>query len=190
MIKYLFSYKNAHNHFIDIDLKVKTNGEKHFYFNFPLGDLVDELADFAKNIQKWNAFDENGNEIPFRKITKDLWEVNCDGVEEVTITYNYYANILDAGSSYLDQNQLYVNPVNCCMYVVGRENEKYILELDIPKDYQIACGIKENNGKLIADNFDILAESPFIASNSMRYINYEVEELLTIYGFKDLVNLS
>ena len=63
------------------------------------------------------------------------------------------------------------------MYVVGRENEKYSLELDLPKDYQIACGIKDNNGILVADNFDVLAESPFIASNSMQYINYEVEEV-------------
>ena len=178
MIKYLFSYKNAHKHFIDIDLKVKTRGEKSILFQLPAwrpGRY--ELADFAKNIQKWNAFDENGNEIPFRKITKDLWEVACDGVEEVTITYNYYANVLDAGSSYLDQNQLYVNPVNCCMYVVGRENEKYSLELDLPKDYQIACGIKDNYSTLVADNFDVLAESPFIASNSMQYISYEVEEV-------------
>ena len=28
MVKYLFSYKNAYKHFIDIDLKVKTKGEK------------------------------------------------------------------------------------------------------------------------------------------------------------------
>ena len=41
MIKYLFSYKNAHKHFIDIDLKVKTRGENQFHFNFQLGDPVD-----------------------------------------------------------------------------------------------------------------------------------------------------
>ena len=176
MIKYLFSYKNAHKHFIDIDLKVKTRGEKSLSFQLPAwrpGRY--ELADFAKNIQKLNAFDENGNEIPFLKITKDLWEVACDGTLEVTITYNYYANVLDAGSSYLDQNQLYVNPVNCCMYVVGRENERYSLKLDLPKDYQIACGIKNNNNTIVADNFDVLAESPFIASNNMQYINYKVD---------------
>ena len=64
MIKYLFSYKNAHKHFIDIDLKVKTRGEKSLSFQLPAwrpGRY--ELADFAKNIQNWNAFDENGNEI-------------------------------------------------------------------------------------------------------------------------------
>ena len=49
MIKYLFSYKNAHNHFIDIDLKVKTNGEKALLFQLPAwrpGRY--ELADCAK----------------------------------------------------------------------------------------------------------------------------------------------
>ena len=63
------------------------------------------------------------------------------------------------------------------MYVVGRENEKYSIELDIPKDFQIACGIKQNNNTIVADNFDTLAESPFIASNSMQYISYQVKEV-------------
>ena len=76
------------------------------------------------------------------------------------------------------------------MYVLGRENEKYSLELDIPKDYQIACGIKDNNGTLVAENFDVLAESPFIASNSMQYVSYEVEGVTYHIGFKDLANLS
>ena len=93
-----------------------------------------ELGDFAKNIQKWNAFDENGNELPFQKTTKDCWKVECNNTSSVTITYNYYANELDAGSTYLDENQLYVNPVNCCMYVVGRENSACQLELEIPSD--------------------------------------------------------
>ena len=178
MIKYQFSYKKPHNHFIDISLKVKTKGEKSILFQLPAwrpGRY--ELADFAKNIQKWNAFDDNGNKLPHKKITKDLWKVDCNDVKELTIYYNYYANVLDAGSSYLDHNQLYVNPVNCCMYVVGRENEKYSIELDIPKDFQIACGIKQNNNTIVADNFDTLAESPFIASNSMQYISYKVKEV-------------
>ena len=177
MIHYLFSYTKAHNHFINIDLKVNTNGEDLLTFQLPSwrpGRY--ELADFAKNIQKWNAFDENGQELASRKTTKDCWEVDCNGIKEVTISYNYYANVLDAGSSYLDENQLYVNPVNCCLIVVGKENEKHLVELDIPNDYKIACGMKVNSdGLLVADSFDQLAESPFIASNSMQYANYDVE---------------
>ena len=180
MMHYLFSYTKAHNHFIDIDLKVKTNGANLLTFQLPSwrpGRY--ELADFAKNIQKWNAFDENGLELVSRKTTKDRWEVDCNGINEVTVTYNYYANVLDAGSSYLDENQLYVNPVNCCLFVVGRENEEHQVELDIPDDYKVACGMKINDkGFLTANSFDQLAESPFIASNSMQYANYDVNGVI------------
>lgn len=176
MIHYLFSYKKAYKHLIDINLNVTTNGQKNLRFQLPAwrpGRY--ELADFSKNIQKWNAFDENGNELPFQKITKDCWEVECENASEVTVTYNYYANILDAGSSYLDEQQLYVNPVNCCMYVIGRENTPCKVELDIPSDYEIACGMKaDDKGVLSANNFDQLAESPFIASNSLIHDCYEL----------------
>ena len=60
MIHYLFSYKKAYKHLIDIDLTVPTNGDKILSFQLPAwrpGRY--ELGDFAKNIQKWNAFDEN-----------------------------------------------------------------------------------------------------------------------------------
>ncbi len=177
MIHYLFSYKKAYNHLINIDLTVPTNGDKELCFQLPAwrpGRY--ELGDFAKNIQKWNAFDENGNELPFQKTTKDCWKVECHNTSSVTITYNYYANELDAGSTYLDENQLYVNPVNCCMYVVGRENSACHLELEIPSDYKIACGMKMNDdGYLFANSFDQLAESPFFASNSLLHDEYIVD---------------
>jgi predicted metalloprotease with PDZ domain len=177
MIHYLFSYKKAYKHLIDIDLTVQTNGDKKLSFQIPAwrpGRY--ELGDFAKNIQKWNAFDENGNELPFQKTTKDCWKVECHNASSVTITYNYYANELDAGSTYLDENQLYVNPVNCCMYVVGRENSACQLELEIPSGYKIACGMKMNDdGYLLANSFDQLAESPFIASNSLLHDEYIVD---------------
>ena len=55
------------------------------------------LANFSQNIQKWAAFDENNNPLAFQKITKDLWEVDSEDAMEVTITYNFYSNQLDAG---------------------------------------------------------------------------------------------
>ena len=84
-----------------------------------------ELANFSQNIQKWGAYNENGNAIDFRKITKDLWEVDTKDCLEITITYNYYANQLDAGASYLDEKQVYLNPVNCMFYIVDRIEDNY-----------------------------------------------------------------
>lgn len=176
MNHYFFSYENPHKHFVDINFTVETRGENQITFQLPSwrpGRY--ELGNFSKNVQKWAAFDENGNQLPHRKITKDCWAVQTEGAEKVTITYNYYANKLDAGSTYLDEKQLYINPINCCLYIVGREMENCTIELDIPSDYQIAGGLKKEGNTLFADNFDQLVECPFIASNSLQHDSYEVD---------------
>ena len=177
MIHYHFSYQNPHKHFIDIELSIDSKNEQSLVFQLPAwrpGRY--ELANFSKNIKSFQALDENNQVLAHKKITKDSWQVSCKNSHKVTIRYSYYANVLDAGSTYLDQHQLYVNPVNCCMYVLGRENESCYLSLDIPNDYQLACGMKRNaKGELIAKNFDQLAESPFIASNSLVHDEYQVD---------------
>jgi len=177
MSYYLFSYSHPHRHFIDIDMTVDVRGEEYLYFQLPSwrpGRY--ELGNFASNIQKWSAYSEKGQQLPFQKITKDKWRVETKDAKRVTITYNYYANQLDAGSTYLDEQQLYVNPVNCCMYVVDRINEECTIELEVPEDYKIACSLEKiSKHSMKAFCFDSLVESPFIASNTLQYDVYEVE---------------
>ena len=127
MIKYNISYTKPYRHFVDFELTTTTNGEEKMRFQLPAwrpGRY--ELANFSQNIQKWGAYDNNNNPLAFRKITKDLWEVDTKNILEVTIVYNFYANQLDAGSCYLDEYQLYLNPVHCMFYITGRIEEDYI----------------------------------------------------------------
>ena len=155
MINYRISFKNPHRHFVDFEFSTNTNGASKMKFQLPAwrpGRY--ELADFAQNIQKWGAFDENSNPLFFKKITKDLWEVDTENVMEVTIVYNFYANQLDAGACYLDEHQLYLNPVNCMFYIVDRMEEYYTLNLDIPKNYKIASSL-DLGFVLIAPNREV-----------------------------------
>ncbi len=177
MSHYLFSYTHPHRHFLDIDMTIEARGEEQLYFQLPAwrpGRY--ELGNFSRNVQKWTAYNEKGEQLPHQKVTKDQWKVDTMGAKTVTIAYNYYANQLNAGSTYVDEYQLYVNPVNCCLYVVGRMEEECSIELEVPADYEIACGL-EKTGKhsMKACCFDTLAESPFIASNSLQHDVYEVE---------------
>ena len=97
MINYTISYNNPHRHYVDFKLSAPTNGEDNMQFQLAAwrpGRY--ELADFAQNIQKWDAFDEHNRSLPFKKITKDLWEVQTNGSIQITIVYNFYANQLDA----------------------------------------------------------------------------------------------
>ena len=176
MINYTISYNNPHRHFVDFEMKTKTNGEDKMLFQLAAwrpGRY--ELANFSQNIQKWAAFDENNNLLAFRKITKDLWEVDTNLAKDITITYNFYANQLDAGACYLDEHQLYLNPVHCMFYIVNRMEEKYQLNMQIPTNYKIASSMLQNNNILCAKNYDLLAESPIICSDSLQHGSYDVD---------------
>ena len=176
MINYTISYSNPHRHFVDFEFTTKTNGAKTMQFQLSAwrpGRY--ELANFSQNIQKWAAFDENNNPLAFKKITKDLWEVDTENAMEVTITYNFYSNQLDAGACYLDEHQLYLNPVHCMFYIVDRIEEEYTLNLEIPENYKIASSMKKDGNTLTVKGYDLLAESPIICSDSLQYGFYDVD---------------
>ena len=176
-MKYIISYQKPHTHFIDIEFIADNINQDDLLIQLPSwrpGRY--ELGNFAKNVQKWAAFDANGNTLKFEKITKDCWKVQTKGVSEVHINYNYYAIDLNAGSTFLDSTQLYMNPVNCCVYIPERINNQCELVLVLPEDYKVAIGhtsipsSMERVGErsYIFSNFHQLADSPFIASNTLQ----------------------
>jgi predicted metalloprotease with PDZ domain len=176
MIDYTISYTNPHRHFVDFQLSTTTNGANKMQFQLAAwrpGRY--ELANFAQNIQKWGAFDENNNPLSFKKITKDLWEVETESAKEITLVYNFYANQLDAGSCYLDEHQLYLNPVHCMFYIVDRMEEEYQLNMQIPKNYEITSSMKKNGNILSVKGYDLLSESPIICSDSLQHGTYQVD---------------
>ena len=48
---------------------------------------------------------------------------------------------MDAGNTWLDSHQLYINPINCLIYIEDQENS-CTLELDIPTEYEVATGLE------------------------------------------------
>jgi predicted metalloprotease with PDZ domain len=141
-----------------------------------------ELQQFAKNIQRFAIVDGAGQPLPFRKITKDRWLVQTNGASELTVLYNYYAllptpNQLNAGSSFVSDTLLYVNPVNLCVYAEGRLHEPCTLELDIPDGWVVACGMPQAGEKMLrAADFYELADCPLVAAPVMQHVQYEVQK--------------
>lgn len=142
-----------------------------------------ELQNFAKNIQRFTVVDRRGQPLPFRKITKDRWRVQTNGATELTALYNYYAllptpNQLNAGSSFISDTLLYVNPVNLCLYAEGRIDEPCTLELDIPANWMVGCGLKQESSlRWTATDFYELVDCPLIATPVMQHIEYEVRDV-------------
>jgi predicted metalloprotease with PDZ domain len=169
-LHYHIGWKNSGTQLIDIRFIVQNNTQEKVDIQLPSwrpGRY--ELGNFAKNIRSFRVEDLNGNLLPFEKLTKDLWSIEAGNCSEFHVIYSYYAVDLNAGSSYLDHEQLYVNPVNCCVFIPERINESCQLELHLPDDYQIAIDINSTEKKycFAFENFDRLADTPFIASANL-----------------------
>ncbi len=179
-MKYIVSYSHPSNHYIDIQVEAEVNGSEKLNFQLPAwrpGRY--ELGNFAKNIQKLSAFDENGKSLSIRKTTKDSWEVKCVGNSKVVLRYNYFANELNAGSTFLDSKQLYMNPLNCLMYELDRTLDKCELHLKLAADYKVAIALpKSKQHVFTAESFDELADSPFIASASLQHHSFKLSGTL------------
>lgn len=178
MIKYIFLQKNPASHYVYIDMHIDNITSDTIQLQLAAwrpGRY--ELGNFAKNVKRVDVFNDKGEPLSYTKSTKDLWEVNCKGYSSIKVTYSYYSAELNAGACYADDSQIYMNPVHCCMYVVGRQNETHQVELQIPDSYDIACSLDKDGRILTAANYDELAESPFIASKNLQSESYEVGEV-------------
>ena len=174
MTHYKLSSIHPNTHFISIQITIITKNETE-YFQLPSwrpGRY--ELGNFAKNVVNFKITDETNKPVVFKKTTKDCWEITTNPNKRITISYDYFANELNAGSTYISSEQLYVNPVNCLGYFIGSESASCTLELAIPSDFLIATSLKKDNQTLYATSFDELADSPFICSNSIQHNTYTV----------------
>lgn len=132
-----------------------------------------ELGNFAKNIQSFKiTTSEVGNAVGFEKTDKSTWKINTKGIKNIKVTYNYYANQLDGGGCYTSEDQLYFNPVQCCVYVPELTKEQHKIELLIPDDWKIATGLKVDKRTLTASNYDELVDCPVLASPSIQHQQY------------------
>jgi predicted metalloprotease with PDZ domain len=84
---------------------------------------------------------------------------------------------------------LYVNPVNCIPFLPGRANENYIVEI-LDSYAHLSCGLPHEGTKMFAQNFDELADSPFVASRNIEVLSQEVNGVTFLANIFGITNLN
>lgn len=132
-----------------------------------------ELGNFAKNVRHFRVFDGDGKPILFQKIDSSSWQLTNGNNATIRVEYGYYAADLNAGSSFLSADQLYINPINCFVYLNEELNKKQAVFLTVPNEWKIATSLNREGSVLFADSYHELADSPFICSEQLQYNQYE-----------------
>lgn len=121
------------------------------------------VQNYAANVREWSAGDAS--------VWKDgltSWRIDGRAGEEIVFRYRYYAGVLDAGSSFLDDDEAYVNGSNLFMMVEGLRGAEHHLTIAAPHDWLIETQLpREEEQRFRARDYDHLIDSPFIAAPVM-----------------------
>ena len=178
MIDCQISFPNPLTHLLDIQLKLKVENQSKIDLILPSwrpGRY--ELAPYAENIQRFSPSDFEKNNLKWEKTRPNIWTVETEGINELCVNYQYYANRMDAGNSVLDDRQVYINFINCIFYTNQHLSESINLSIDLASDYKISCSLDHlSHGKFKAEHYQHLVDSPLLASPELKILKYEVDD--------------
>ncbi|MEN9242724.1 MAG: hypothetical protein Q6K92_03175 [Thermostichus sp. DG_1_5_bins_95] len=175
------------NHLFEVELQVReVQPQVPLRLRLPVWTPGSYLVrEYARHLQEFQAEDEAGIPLPWRKTDKNTWQVQPRS-PLVNIRYRVYAYELTVRTNHLDLTHGYFNGAALFLYVPGREGEPHTLTVIPAKpDWRIATSLRpcpltdgEGTGRLgqsfLAENYDELVDSP-VEVGLHRRETFEVE---------------
>lgn len=126
------------------------------------------VQNYAANVREW------GGSHRIWKDGKSSWRVDARAGDEVEVRYRYYAGVLDAGSSFLDDGEAYVNGSNLFMLVEGLRGAAHRLTVAAPASWHLETQLLPSiPPSMTARDYDHLVDSPLIAAERMTRHSFE-----------------
>ncbi|MEM6764849.1 MAG: hypothetical protein AAF824_06040 [Bacteroidota bacterium] len=133
--------------------------------------------DFAAGVSKFTASSLTGKKLKWVKVNPHTWRVYHSEAGDLQLSYQYYANNVDAGSSYLSDGEAYFNPINLFMYVQEYIEDPVVLK--VPKlnpKWKIASALPFNQElkQFRASSYHELVDSPTVMAENIKTLKFEL----------------
>ncbi len=145
-----------------------------------------EKANYAKFIKDFSVLNAKGSKVKYQKINSSEWQIQCKTEKKIRVSYSFYTDRIDAGFSYADKNQIYLNPVNCFFYL---KNEKCEYEISFKgaKSFNLYSPLKSIGvSKVHAESYDELFDSPTVFSNNAKIQEFKVGKYNIVNVFQGI----
>ena len=140
---------------------------------------------------QWHAQTAGSQPLPWAKVQRNTWQVATQGAEVLVVEYDYYARQLDSGACYADAAQVYLNPVNCCMFVPELMHLPCHVEFDLDASYIVGCSMEAlGPHSFKAKDWEELADSPVIASPTLQHAQTRIAGIPFHFWIQGLHNLD
>ncbi|MDF0554692.1 M61 family metallopeptidase [Kamptonema sp. UHCC 0994] len=188
-IQYWVAMSQPETHLFEVTLRVQAWHESILDLKIPVWTPGSYLVrEYAKHLQNFRVYAEENRPLPWRKISKNHWQIDTENVSEVTVQYCIFANELTVRTNHLDSSHGYFNGAALFFYIPGFERNSYTVTIVPPKpSWQVTTTLPAISGQsntFLAANFDILVDSPFEIGSHQLY-EFEVRgksHSLAIWG--------
>lgn len=134
------------------------------------------IREYARHVQDFNAEDRQGKPLPWRKVNKNTWQVDTEGVREFFVRYKVYANELTVRTNELNSEHAFWNNSALLLHPKGFLSAPAKVRVIPYGNWKVATALPSVQGEIntfYAENFDILYDSPFEVSD-FKEISFEV----------------
>ncbi|MEE2876456.1 MAG: PDZ domain-containing protein [Candidatus Neomarinimicrobiota bacterium] len=168
-INYHLSMPEPHTHYYHVEMAVSGNTDEKVAVKMPVWTPGSYLVrEFARHIPRVRAY-AGLKELKVEKVNKNTWEVTAGRHAEFTLKYRVYAYEQTVRTSFLNDSRGYLNGTSIFLYVEGRQNEPGEVKVTPFRGWkQISTGLPTMKGRRNTysyENYDILADSPFLIGN-------------------------
>lgn len=121
------------------------------------------IFDFASGIQNFEAVDEKGKKLSWKKTDKASWVISKGSGKTVTVKYKVFGNEFGTRTRGIDDTHAFVNGTAVFMYSEKYRSNPLTLKV-IPHDnWHVTTGLDNTNNdpnEFAAPNYDYLADCP------------------------------
>ncbi len=139
-----------------------------------------EPGNFPRLIRNFRAY-QNSQTVHSEKISSHQWKIHSSqDAGDCTVTYDLFAADLTAGNTYFDREMLLINPVNCLVYPLGKENEYCEIDLRLLEKWPVATSFGKtiaSPGAYSAANIQELLDTPILAAPDLQTLAYQYGEV-------------
>ncbi|CAN5645694.1 PDZ domain-containing protein [soil metagenome] len=185
-VKYSISFSRPETHYCEVEMNFAAESDK-VIIALPVwtpGSYM--VREFSRNVDHFKAFSGN-TQLDFYKVSKNEWEIITNGHKDITVSFHSYCNEFTVRTSEINDAHAFINCSNVFPFIKGHTDNSAEVKIDLPSGWsKISTGLKKISENLYsADNYDILADSPFEAGNQ-NVLDFNVsgkDHHICLYGF-------
>ncbi len=182
-MKYSLQFDKPHEQFVSISLELPLDPGKTILTLPAWRPGRYEGQNFARLISDESAQLKSGKPCTLKKISTHEWEIETEAEDKLEFSYRFFANLKDAGGTYLDEDRLLFNGITCLMYDKNRINEACELLIQLPSGWKMAGAFQGEGLHHCFSDYHQLIDTPFMAGREIFHHSFMVRHVPTHLWF-------